>query len=187
LALDWFWKGCKPNSVCTLAGGENHLSERPIPETCLAFTRRGAGSPSVSNLALHPMGFAMPCRLRFTRCALTAPFHHHPACARLSVFCGTVRRGVLKRRSCVYPNRTGLGYAASRPVEFGLSSPGNPGAIPRPSKTKGRLANSLDSTSREWEKHASLPRGWCCEKAVGNRGSGANRKAIGFPACIRKP
>ena len=27
----WFWKGCKPNSVCTLASGENHLSGQPIP------------------------------------------------------------------------------------------------------------------------------------------------------------
>ena len=27
----WFWKGCKPNSVCALAGGENHLSGQPIP------------------------------------------------------------------------------------------------------------------------------------------------------------
>ena len=74
-ALKWFWKGCKPNSVCTLASGENHLSERPIPETCGAFTPRGAGRSSVSYLALHPMGFSVPRRLRFARCALTAPFH----------------------------------------------------------------------------------------------------------------
>ena len=120
-------------------GGENHLSERPIPETCFAFTKRGAGRSSVSYLALHPMGFAMPRCLRFARCALAAPFHHHPACARLSVFCGTFRRGVLKRRSCVYPSRTDLGYAASRPVEFGLSSPGKPGAILHPSKTELRV------------------------------------------------
>ena len=47
-----------------------------------------------------------------------------PACAGwLSVFCGTVRQSVLKRTACVYPNRTDLGYAASRPMEFGLSSP----------------------------------------------------------------
>jgi len=29
--LNWFWKGCKPNSVFTLADGENHLSWQPIP------------------------------------------------------------------------------------------------------------------------------------------------------------
>ena len=58
-------------------GGENHLSERSIPETCFAFTKRGAGRSWVSYLALHPMGFSVPRRLRFARCALTAPFHHH--------------------------------------------------------------------------------------------------------------
>jgi hypothetical protein len=57
-------------------GGENHLSERPIPETC-RFRGRGAGRSSVSYLALHPTGFSVPRCLRFARCALTAPFHHH--------------------------------------------------------------------------------------------------------------
>ena len=28
---NWFRKGCKPNSVCALASGENHLSGQPIP------------------------------------------------------------------------------------------------------------------------------------------------------------
>src|SRR5262249_13407182 len=31
-----FWKGCKPNYVCALASGENHLSQQPVPETCPA-------------------------------------------------------------------------------------------------------------------------------------------------------
>jgi hypothetical protein len=79
--LKWFWKGCKPNFVCALADGENHLSWQPIPETCFAFTKRGAGSSSVSYLALHPMGFSVPRRLRSARCALTAPFH---PCHRLA-------------------------------------------------------------------------------------------------------
>ncbi|MEI7535152.1 MAG: hypothetical protein WCK57_12355, partial [Verrucomicrobiae bacterium] len=39
------------------------------------------------------------------------------------IFCGTVRRPVFQLAACVYPNQTDLGYAASRPVEFGLSSP----------------------------------------------------------------
>src|SRR5438105_3092339 len=50
---------------------------QPIPETRLAFAKHGAGSSWVSYLALHPMGFSVPRRLRFARCALTAPFHHH--------------------------------------------------------------------------------------------------------------
>ena len=73
--LKWFWKGCKPNSVCVLANGENHLSERPIPETCFAFTKPGADNSSVSYLALHPMGFSVPRCLRFARWSLTPPFH----------------------------------------------------------------------------------------------------------------
>jgi hypothetical protein len=51
------------------------------------------------------------------------------------IFCGTVRRQVFQLAACVYPNQTDLGYAASRPVEFGLSSTGEPAAILRPSKT----------------------------------------------------
>ena len=43
-----FWKGCKPNSVCALAGGENHLSEQPVPGTRPAVRnveRAAPGSP----------------------------------------------------------------------------------------------------------------------------------------------
>src|SRR5581483_2275598 len=58
-------------------GGENHLSLQPIPETRFTFAKHGAGRSWVSYLALHPMGFSVPRRLRFARCALTAPFHHH--------------------------------------------------------------------------------------------------------------
>ena len=35
----------------------------------------GAGRSGIPYLALHPMGFSVPRRLRFARCALTAPFH----------------------------------------------------------------------------------------------------------------
>ena len=66
-------------------GGENHLSERPIPETCFAFTKRGAGRSSVSYLALHPMGFSVPRRLRFARWALTPPFHPYRRLAPMAV------------------------------------------------------------------------------------------------------
>src|ERR1035437_949984 len=75
---NWFWQGCKPNSVCALASGENHLSQRPIPETCFAFTKRGTSRSSVSYLALHPMGFSVPRCLRFARCAVTGLFHPSP-------------------------------------------------------------------------------------------------------------
>jgi hypothetical protein len=80
-----FRKGCKPNSV-PLLNGENHLSAQPIPETRPAFAGLGAGRSGVSYLALHPMGFSVPRRLRFARCALTAPFHHHRRFAPAAVY-----------------------------------------------------------------------------------------------------
>jgi hypothetical protein len=61
--LKWFWKGCKPNFVCALASGENHLSQQPVPGTCPAFAELGAGRPGVPYLALHPMGFSVPRQL----------------------------------------------------------------------------------------------------------------------------
>ena len=73
------------------------MSLQPIPGTRLAFAKPGAGRSGVPYLALHPMGFSVPRRLRFERCALTAPFHLYRAVAReseggQSVFCGTIRR-----------------------------------------------------------------------------------------------
>ena len=75
---NWFWKGCKPNSVFTLASGENHLSVQPIPGIRFTFAKHGAGRSGIPYLALHPMGFSVPRRLRFARCALAAPFHPCP-------------------------------------------------------------------------------------------------------------
>ena len=75
--MKWFWEGCKPIFVCALASGENHLSQQPYPEPG-EFPRLGASRPGVPYLALHPMGFSVPRRLRFARCALTAPFHPYP-------------------------------------------------------------------------------------------------------------
>jgi hypothetical protein len=59
----------------------------------------------VPYLALHPMGFSVPPRLRLERWALTPPFHPYPACnfklksqARRFLFCGTVRRDASRHR-----------------------------------------------------------------------------------------
>ena len=101
------------------------MSVQPIPETRLAFAKPGASSSVVSYLALHPMGFSVPRHLRFARWSLTPPFH---PCRRLLrntgglIFCGTVRRKAFQLSARVYPNRADLGYAASRPLVFGLSS-----------------------------------------------------------------
>ncbi len=73
--------GCKPSSVCPVAGGENHLSERPYPKSCPEG--RGAGNSWISYLVLHPMGLAVPPRLLLERWALTPPFHPYPPPPRL--------------------------------------------------------------------------------------------------------
>jgi len=52
------------------------------------------------------------------------------------IFCGTVRRKVFQPSARVYPGRTSPGYVASRPLVFGLSSPGSRrkrfSALPKP-------------------------------------------------------
>ena len=91
---------------------------------------RGAGRSGVPYLALHPMGFSVPPRLRLERWALTPPFHPYPRLFRsagglvsVALSVGTPR-GMASR---VYPTAGLLasarpGYAASRPLVFGLSS-----------------------------------------------------------------
>jgi hypothetical protein len=81
--------------------GENHLSQQPVPGTRFPCRKHGAGSSGVPYLALHPMGFSVPSRLRVKRWSLTPPFHPYPAlpCGRTwrFVFCGTVRRDASRR------------------------------------------------------------------------------------------
>ena len=73
------------------------------------------------------MGFSVPPRLRLERWALTPPFHPYPGRCRpwRYILCGTVRRDASRRAlPRVSAGLTANGYAASRPVVFGLSSPG---------------------------------------------------------------
>jgi hypothetical protein len=106
------------------------LSQQPVPGTRVALTTPGAGSSEVPYLALHPMGFSVPPCLRSERWALTPPFHPYRATPavrqgmnRRYIFCGTVRQEASRPPARVYP-RLSRGYAASRPLVFGLSSPG---------------------------------------------------------------
>ncbi len=87
----------------------------------------GAGRSGVSYLALHPMGFSVPRRLLFERWALTPPFH---PCRRHTTYGGGLFSVALSVEmpfsippACIPARRSGPGYAASHPVEFGLSSP----------------------------------------------------------------
>ena len=82
-----------------------------------AFAERGAGRSGIPYLALHPMGFSVPRRLRFARCALTAPFHpcrHTCESTGGLIFCGTVRRKAFQLSARVYPNRNRLGVTRHR-------------------------------------------------------------------------
>jgi hypothetical protein len=78
----WFWKGCKPNFVCpeNSRGRESFVSAASTRDPSRR-ARPGAGRSGVPYLALHPMGFAVPPRLRLERWALTPPFHLYRALA----------------------------------------------------------------------------------------------------------
>ncbi len=144
-----FWKGCKPNFVFpeTFRGRGSFVSAASTRNS-FRVAKHGAGSSRVPYLALHPMGFSVPPRLRLERWALTPPFH--PCRSEISnlkfeiserrfVFCGTFRRDASRRllprvsqraRKLTRLHRVAAGqafaaasYAASRPLVFGLSSP----------------------------------------------------------------
>jgi len=84
---EWFWRGCKPNFVCALRRRESFVSAINTRNPS-AFAALERAAPGIPYLILHPMGFSVPCRLRFTRCALTAPFHHHlPLSLRTAAGC----------------------------------------------------------------------------------------------------
>jgi len=125
---EWFWKGCKPNFVCALRRRESFVLATDTRNPA-AFAALERAVPWIPYLVLHPTGFSVPCRLRFTRCALTAPFHHHHAITREShggavCFLWHCPSASLEACRPRVSRSQRPGYAASRPVEFGLSSPG---------------------------------------------------------------
>jgi len=119
-------------------GGENHLSERPIPETCPAFTGTRSEPLLGFLFGLAPDGVfrAALLALRAVRSYRTfSPLPPQTDGGGL-IFCGTFRRRTFRFTARVYPGRTGPGYVASRPMVFGLSSPGSRrerfSALPKP-------------------------------------------------------
>ena len=164
-----FWKGCKPNSVFILADGENHLSQQPIPGTRPAFARPERAAPGFPIWPCTRWGF--PCRVACASRGALLPHLFTLAGAqtkrRRFDFLWHCPSESFRPSARVYLNRTGLSYAASRPLVFGLSSPLFPavgctppfavretsktgfqpangkssGAILRPSKTMGKITD----------------------------------------------
>ena len=129
--VKWFWQGCKPNSVCVLADGENHLSERPIPETCpLSRTRSGP---------LLGFQFGLTNGLRRRR----SNFLWHCPSKSLSTF----------RLRVSQPNKPGLRSIAPCGVRTFL--PGlAPGAILRPAKTNFNITPKNEKGTKVFSPRA---------------------------------
>jgi hypothetical protein len=137
-AKKWFWESCKPNFVYALASGENHLSQQPYPGPGW-LPNREASRFEVPYLALHPMGFSVPRRLRFARWALTPPFHPYPAVAGWAVsslwhFPSSGLPTVLPRVSPAKPELRGIAPCGVRTFLPRLA----PEAILRPPKTASK-------------------------------------------------
>jgi hypothetical protein len=58
-----FRRSCKPISVCPVAGGENHLSERPYPEPATLAHDAERAAPRFPIWSCTGWGF--PCRLAY--------------------------------------------------------------------------------------------------------------------------
>jgi len=165
----WFWKGCKPNSVFTLADGENHLSQQPIPGTRPALAGPERAAPGFPIWPCTRWGF--PCRVAFASRGALLPhlFTLAPTSSPMSGrfnFLWHYPSGRLASPPPACIPEGFRGYAASRPLVFGLSSPlflgagdltsfavgatsktgfqpaiRKSGAILRPSKTMGRITD----------------------------------------------
>ncbi len=137
-----FWKGCKPNFVCPgVPGGENHLSEQPVPGTRSAIRNVEQATPRSPIWPCTRWGF--PC---LRACAWSGgllphlftltPLKSLASSQKGGLFSVALSVGTFHNAFArVYP-RPNRGYAASRPLVFGLSSlPNQVGrAILRPSK-----------------------------------------------------
>ena len=157
--MEWFRKGCKPNSVCAPCGAERIIclsSQYPEPVPPKRNLKRAAsgspiwpcsrwGFPCLRACAwsggLLPRLFTLTVKNDRRRSKFLWHFPSNSACAP---------------SSRVYLTRTSMSYAASRPVEFGLSSP-NPrmdqerfSALPEPAADyrEGRRNARLSSGSR---------------------------------------
>jgi len=118
------------------------LSQQPVPGIRFAFAKPGAGRSGIPYLALHPMGFSVPRRLRFARCALTAPFHpyrNRADCGGLFSVALSVGKPLDFRPRVPQPNGLELRGIAPFGVRTFLPRLA-PKAILHPSKTKLKIA-----------------------------------------------
>jgi hypothetical protein len=138
--------------------------------------RHGAGRSGVPYLALHPMGFPVPPRLRLERWALTPPFHPYPALPgtcrqrRFEEGLGGIFSVVLSVgtpygiASRVYPHSSGLRWSRGLRgiAPFGVRTflpPGQAGrAILRPSKTKEKLLEGMEDARGGWKGEVRSPK-----------------------------
>ena len=127
-------------------------SQYPEPIPLARELERAA--PLVPYLALHPMGFSRPPRLRLGRCALTAPFHPCLAgCpARRSHFLWHFPSARLTaNRPRVSPTEPELRGIAPCGVRTFLPRR-EPGAILHPSEAVGTVGQRL-----KWSKAGDVP------------------------------
>ena len=136
LGFKWFWKGCKPNSVCALRRRESFVLATDTRNLSrFRGTRSGPLLGFLFGLAPDGVFRAASLALRAVVSYTTfSPLPHRTDCGGL-IFCGTFRRKAFRLFARVYlrPNRS---YAASRPMVFGLSSSGSRrkrfSALPKP-------------------------------------------------------
>jgi len=131
-----FWKGYKPNPV-PLLNGENHLSAQPIPET-RPLSRNWSGPLRGFLFGLAPDGVfrAASLTLRAVRSYRTfSPSPPVRAGGCLFSVALSVESFIFRPRVSPLGFKPG-GYAASRPLVFGLSSFGSRqkrfSALPKP-------------------------------------------------------
>jgi hypothetical protein len=166
---NWFWKGCKPNSVCALRRRESFvLATDTRSPSRFHGTRSEPLRGFLFGLAPDGVCRAALLALRAVRSYRTfSPLPPQTDGGGL-IFCGTFRRQTFRFAARVYPGRTGPGYAASRSLVFGLSSPGlRTGAILRPSKT----VDIVVELGRFLKLHRGGPAGASGKSFAGNRQS----------------
>jgi len=172
--LNRFRKGCKPNSVCPgFYPGERIICLSSQYPGLIPHCGKGSEQLQSPLFGLAPDGVFRASVL--TLGAVVSYTTFSPLPERLQtqslgprrfIFCGTVRRDASRHRlPRVSPTRLSclmLGYAASRPSVFGLSSPGSRrkrfSAFPKSSKVYRSCRGQANQSCRLCRPTRSCPR-----------------------------